>query len=529
MSHGLKAAFEIVGEEKVGSAQVPPFRFGRLFGASSAPPFQPTDGALRALGEAMTATPQATDSDLPAGYTYFGQFIDHDVTFDAIEFAKDIDPGGMSEDELTQRRSPSLDLDSLYGNEWPKVRSDLFESDGLTFRLGPTTSIPEGIPGGPLESFPGFDVPRDQGGKAIIGDPRNDENLIVQQLHLAFLKFHNRVASVLRQSAPSEPADIVLLRTRELVTLHYQWLVIEDFVRRVVLPETFTSVLGVPSLLGATTVAPKLLIFPVVGSETPPMPLEFSAAAYRFGHTIVRERYGWNRIFPNSGFDLFFRFTELSGDVGSPGLETFPSNWIADWRRMFPLEDAGVPINRAVVALNRARSFDPHLAPVLGNLPKSGSGTDKVNLAVRNLIRGSRVRLPSGQDIAKAIVLAGDPTAAPMTPEQILSGLPAGMQKALTDHELHIKSPLWFYILREAQVKGASQRLGPVGSRIVLETFVGLVRASVTSIFSSSTAAPGQLTVFSPHTSRMVTPNGAPITSMSHLLASVGDINPLGD
>ena len=300
--HGVKKVFEIVGEQQVTDGHVAVahagFRFGRLF--PNLPPFQPTDTALSALGNEITSAPELPNSDIPSGYTYFGQFVDHDVTKDdTSDRPETLPPAGVPFDQLIQKRSPSLDLDSVYGKTWPDVDPLLLQSDGVQMLLGNTTPV------GTLGVEKDADLPRKltaadpkDVGEAIIGDPRNDENLIIQQLHLAFLKFHNAIARQIRLGAPSDPAAVVLLRTRELVTLHYQWIVLNDFVRRIVSPETFQSVLGVANLAGVNSVSPNVVIFPVIGTETPPMPLEFSAAAYRFGHSMVRETYSWNKFSP---------------------------------------------------------------------------------------------------------------------------------------------------------------------------------------------------------------------------------------
>ena len=562
-NHGVHSLIEVVGEPQLSTAPAGSgkgFRFGKLFPGLGA--FQPTDASLAALGLTMTVDDQADpagDSNIPGGYTYFGQFIDHDLTLDDTkagdsELPEDLPPdAGADLDKLIQKRSPSLDLDSLYGKPWPDVDASLFEGDGLSFLLGTTTKLAANeAPGAPQEPFAGSDVPRVRGpkgmakrGQALIGDPRNDENLIIQQIHLAFLKFHNKVARALKAAAPLEDPALLRLRTRELVTKHYQWLVLNDFVRRIVAQSTYMDVLGVGDLQGQKTVTPRSLIFPIVGTETPPMPLEFSVAAYRLGHSMVRQRYSWNKFFNVKAFGedpeffLFFKFTHKSGGIGGTvfnvDLETFPSNWIADWRRMFPLEDvAGFPAfvrgdPNAPIPLNHARTIDTKLAKALGELPidpanpRSGG-----SLAARNLIRGSRMMLPSGQDVAKTIFAAGDANAAPISPTQMMAGLSPAMRDAMTAGQFDTKTPLWFYILREAELAG-TKRLGAVGSRIVMEVFFGLIRSSTISIFDGSPTIPGKLSVFSLADSPIRTAGGEPIVSMSHLLAFVGDVNPLGD
>ena len=551
MNHGQSGTIEIVGERQVDPHNdIPPegrgARFGRIFG--NLPRFRPTEASLKRLGEEMTRVEQLSDGPIPAGYTYFGQFVDHDITLDQSGDPSVAPEVGEDADNIRQGRSPSLDLDSLYGAP-DAGKPELFEADGIRFRLGTTTPIP-GQPAPSEQAFPGGDVPREatgpHKGKAIIGDDRNDENLIIQQLHLAFLKVHNKTVDALLAGDTGVNPASAFTEARKLVTLHYQWIVLNDFVRRFVDPVTFKDVLGVADLTGQRFVTPRPLVFKVSATQIPPMPLEFSGAAFRMGHTMVRESYGWNKIFqPASEFRLFFLFTHLSGGIGRRpifglNLDTFPSNWLADWRRMFEMEKVkGIPTfaraGAGAVPLNFARKLDTHLAPVLGNLPdKDGkvpgpNETEKRrNLASLNLVRGSRFGLPSGQDVADAIVAAGDPRAKAMAPAQVLQGLPAETRRVLAGLEFHQKTPLWFYILKEAENVGGDT-LGPVGSRIVLETFLALIRASVVSIFSGDADRPDDIAVFDPATSPLRTPGGEAITSIPHLLAFAGDINPLGD
>jgi hypothetical protein len=557
VGHGIKNTFEIVGEKQVVDGvdlKTPPsgFRFGRLFPGLK--PFRPTDASLALLGDAMSGAgvaeprpqPGEPASPIPAGYTYFGQFVDHDITLDQSADLDDADLK-LSDDQLTQARSPSLDLDSLYGDPLLGLQPPL-TGDGARFAIGltlpvTTLNVPEDDP--VRLSHPN-DLPRDAAGVAQIGDKRNDENLIVAQLHLAFLKFHNKVVDVLEARGDTAPENL-LEAARAIVVRHYQWLVLNDFVRRFTDETVFQDVLGVADLGDATTLAPRPLAFGVTGFETPPMPLEFSVAAYRFGHSMVRDVYSWNRFFPNPGLglppgtlQLLFAFTELSGGLGHPdrvppspanGLPALPSNWIADWRRLFDFAEVPeVGANPEGVPLNMARSIDARLAGGLFTVPGVG------NLAAKNLIRGAQRGLPSAQDLLKAFAaaqhhagLVGEDRPGAfraMTPEEI-ADLPPEARKAVREAEFDLKSPLWFYILKEAEHAGR-QRLGPLGSRIVIETFLGLIRTSKASILNADHDAPGVLRLWSPAEDSDLRVGEAPITTLAHLLAFVGDVNPLG-
>ena len=121
---------------------------------------------------------------IPAGYTYFGQFVDHDITFDPVSSLQRInDP-----DALENFRTPRFDLDSVYGSgpgDEP-FQYDRDSIDGVKLLVGKGRDVNTG------ETTSEDDLPRNAQGIALIGDPRNDENIIVSQLQLAFIKLHNK-------------------------------------------------------------------------------------------------------------------------------------------------------------------------------------------------------------------------------------------------------------------------------------------------------------------------------------------------
>src|SRR5207247_5229500 len=168
-------------------------RFGRMFRRLQPATFTPQ--ALHALAQAMIAehehepTPETEvdneeNQGIAAGYTYLGQFIDHDLTFDpASSLMKQNDP-----DALVDFRSPQFDLDNIYGRG-PDDQPYLYEADGRQLQLGRRLT---GNPNDPNTR----DVSRhtsDTGGassraRALIGDPRNDENGIISQLQAVLLR-----------------------------------------------------------------------------------------------------------------------------------------------------------------------------------------------------------------------------------------------------------------------------------------------------------------------------------------------------
>lgn len=466
------------------------FRFSRMF--PMLPPFRPDSTGLIQLGQAMEDTPNFTDHpELPAGFTYFGQFLDHDITFDKTEGMPNtvLDP-----EEIIQGRSPSLDLDSVYGRGPELEDKPLYENDKIRLRIGPT--VPVGAPNEPEGLVLPNDLPRGHNAEkfieATIGDPRNDENLAVGQTHLAFLKFHNMVVAQLAEWGLE--GNALFERARRTVTLHYQWIVLYDFLPRVIDPTILQSVI---------TVGPQFLR--TEPGEEPTMPVEFSVAAYRFGHSLIRDTYSWNRNFPAADLSLLFTFTGVSGNM--TGLNALPANWPVDWRRLYDFRDVpGVP---PPPTLNRARRIDTALALPLKTLPAFQGQEEMATLAVRNLLRGRLLGLPSGQAIAEFL---GEPV---LSPEQVSQG---PHSTVLLDHQLDTQTPLWYYILKEAEVFNNGQRLGPVGSRLVAETFVGLIQGSQHSILAEAnrdwrptlpSLRPGQFT-------------------MVDLLLLVNDLNPLG-
>ncbi len=456
-------------------AAAPPFRFSRIGPRGTPLPA----GLVRKLARAMVVG-GGTDGGthgVPAGYTYFGQFVDHDLTMDRTDLVlgEPVDPL-----DLLQGRSPRLDLDSLYGAGPTSVHSARFyEADGLHLRTGTTIAVP------PDGAKTGHDLPRVGTGRnarakrrALIPDPRNDENLIVAQTHLAMIRFHNRIVDKVPASVPAAQR---FAHARKRVTLHYQWVVRHDYLPRICRAATLDDVWANGRVLVEPDARP---------TDVPTMPIEFSVAAFRLGHSMVRESYNWNRRFPGEdGFlDYMFAFSGLGGDLG--GELRLISSWLADWRRMYDFVGGGHPRLTAPGGVNRAMRIDTRLTDPLKNLPPSVfGGSDAIpfddlrrNLAFRNLTRAGMVKLATGQGMAALLKKRGVPVAE-LSRAQILNGSggakPAGLTSAEKD-ALATRTPLWFYVLREAEHNGG--RLRDVGARIVAETFHRAIEGSRFSI-----------------------------------------------
>jgi hypothetical protein len=458
------------------------FRFSEIVKEREGEPTHShSDELLKALAEAMTAARDDSDSDIPAGFTYLGQFVDHDLTRDRTDrpFNTSVSP-----EELVQARSPALDLDSVYGLG-PTDPGDaiFYDADHVRLKLG--RSKESGPAPVATSALDGFDLPRKGADtanplevrQAQIADPRNDENLAVGQTHLAFMRFHNKVCDRL---AASTPSTMLFQTAREQVVKHYQWMLKTDFLPRIVddsiVDDVFTN---------------GRKVFEKDSNDFPTMPIEFSVAAYRLGHSMVRDKYNWNAVFSQGGafgdrgtLDNLFRFSGTSGnlspvpDLDNPlagDFERLPTNWVADFTRLYDFVKDGTPeLAPESGQLNKARPIDIHLTNPLSNLPLGafdarGKIVEPIerNLAFRNLVRARMVGLATGQEVVSHFQEQGL-TVEALTPEQIVGDELGGLSQALRD-ELTAHTPLWFYILREAQLNGG--QLGAVGGRIVAETF----------------------------------------------------------
>ncbi len=454
-------------------------RFGRMF-RSLQPAFDPDDASLKPIFEELGAAMSAgfdgpkdgedeEESGIPALYTYLGQFIDHDLTFDpASSLQKQNDP-----DALTDFRTPAFDLDNIYGRG-PDDQPYMYQpSPNLEkFQLG--TAINGG--GDPNA----VDLPRGPNGRALIGDPRNDENTIVSQLQGLFLRFHNRF----RERNP----DLSFADVQQQVRFHYQFVVINDFLKRIV----HSTVLNALKTQGKWD-RHKLQFFH--WRNAPFLPVEFSVAAYRLGHSMIRPGYRLN----DAIIQPIFPVPSQGLNEGLTGFRPMISVWGIDWGRFIDIDTRLFDGDQAAKEkrLQFAYRLDTSLVNPLANLPPAVAQNPS-SLAARNLERAWRLGLPSGQDVARAMgvtplldgeieigkgIDAGDPDKKPIG--DIAGGAFAG------------KCPLWTYILAEAMRNKEpvkipvtedktiqTPRLGPVGGRIVAEVFLGLMFGDPHSMLS---------------------------------------------
>lgn len=365
--------------------------------------------------------PLEPERSMPAGYTYLGQFIDHDITFDPTsQLDRSNDPR-----QLVNFRTPRLDLDSLYG----RGRADdpfLYEKDpsGRTtekFLLGSNNT--------------GVDLPRNEQGVALTGDPRNDENTFVSQLHVLWLRFHNVVVDWVAANEGLAGSDL-FKRAHQLVRWHYQWVVAHDYLPRVTGTELHARLLfREPHGENAR----RRFYRPTKHAY---MPVEFSAAAFRFGHSQVRGTYQINDVVPELP-----AFRRDAGPLEAfHGFRPLPEQWQVDWRFFFETDPQRPP--------QLSRPIDTRLSQGLFELP--GHDGDDQTLPALNLRRGLALGLPAGEDVARAMGVQ------PLDPSELSPWSRRG-------------TPLWFYILKEAEVRHGGAHLGEVGGRIVGETLLGLL------------------------------------------------------
>jgi Animal haem peroxidase len=396
-------------------------KYERLF--PDLPPIEGDEERLQELGgpggicDGGESCPDAVE--VAAGWPLFGQLIAHDITADRSPLVH------RATGERTENfRSPRANLECIYG-DGPVGHPFLYRRDDPAKLLLGTNDAGEEA-----------DLPRNREGIALIGDPRNDVHIFVSQLHLAMLRLHNCVVDHLRRSAAT-PESAIFEEARRTVSWLYQWVIVNDYLPRLVGPELVDEI----ESEGPRHYTP---------GPSPRIPLEFADGAFRYGHSQVREDFQLNsrsgrlRLFP----DLL-------------GFRQVAAERAIEWDRLFDVP--GRP------PAQRAKRIDGKLAPSLIALPQAITGEVEVeayrSLAGRDLQRGHAYGLPSGESVARAM----DET--PLGPDETTLGS-AGWNG---------ETPLWLYVLSEAERRGDGERLGPVGGRIVAEVLIGIIDADPAS------------------------------------------------
>lgn len=423
-------------------------RFGRMF--RDLHPLYNAPAALSGLGKIGGPmdggnTPKFTDS-VPLGMVFFGQFIDHDITFDTTTSFTSIN----TPEHIENSRSAELDLDSVFGGG-PEDTPYLYapRSQGFYLLTGKTNNNQ-----GQNPQTEQHDLQRNGKETAIIGDPRNDENRVISQMQLAFIRFYNANYKQLQDAHPTYSPEKLYEEARTSTTWHYQWVVLNEFLPIMCGKYVVDDILG----SGRKFYQPKHHAF---------IPVEFSVAAFRFGHTMIAQ-------------NLKLQLDGVSKSIFSPEFgqgfaRITSSNQAIEWDAFF---DFGTDFQKA-------EKLDTTLAPILLNLPfVPSSNPDDKSLATRNFRRGQSFLLPSGESIARYMA----------RPESEVIQVVDFVHSKLSAHNVDLSAgiPLWFYILAEAEVIGRQdaetqywegEGLGPVGGRIVAEVLIGLMEIDEHSFF----------------------------------------------
>jgi hypothetical protein len=419
--------------------------FGRMF---DLPPLGTLPASLKKLGAQngpMDGGIRSERTDTVAvGDIFFGQFIDHDITLDVTTSLS----ATAQVSQLRNTRSPSLDLDNIYGSG-PEAQPYLYSSEG-------DFSGVKLLTGADLESPTDLqknDLLRSPHGRAIIGDPRNDENGVISQLQLAMIRFHNHVVDEISTKYKGRE---LFEESRRLTTWHYQWIVIHDYLVKICGGAVVNNILGCGREFYSAKPGDTFI------------PVEFSVAAYRFGHSMIPQKI---QVLKNeSALELF---GEILGKRGFQPLNS--EKGIVDWLELID-SDAGRRVQMA-------DKLDTKLATDLLKLPFIDP-SDNQSLASRNLLRGQTFLLPSGEKIAEKMNRNATEVTIVSQAAQNIAG---------NDIDLSAGTPLWFYILTEAEMLGREtlpnqldpgEGLGPVGARIVAETLIGLIELDPTSYLS---------------------------------------------
>ena len=395
---------------------------------------------LRALGLSMrsnrTRIPFARMSPPPpAGYTYAGQFILHDLTRDDTALLH----AHRAASETVNCNQPRLDLGSIYGAGPLSQDRHLYEQDNASLRMGTQRTRQGAV----------FDLPLDpKTSRPLLADSRNNENLILRQIHAMFLKLHNRAIAALRGEVPESK---LFAEARRRVCWQYQWLVRYDYLQRICTPSVYRDVVIEGN---------RLIDWP---AEAFSIPVEFSHAAARFGHSMVRPKYDLNRE------NLDVALGTLIKEVHNPG--PLASSLAVDWRKFFT---ARAPSNNIDTAIPEAMFELP--AEALRRFGAQISEDNPAELPARTLRRGAALKLPTGEQVRDLLC---PHSSLSQTADEFPAYQPT---KALADLALEGRTPLWYYILLEAEVNERGAHLGEVGSRLIAEVIEGALQSDAASI-----------------------------------------------
>jgi hypothetical protein len=449
-----------------------PNHYCRLF-APTDPPRHAEEWSqiVRGLAELVDAMeddgsrPDGPDFAIDAGYTYFGQFVDHDITKDATALASAIsletsDSIRLEPGQIVNNQTPRLDLGHVYGNgPFDPIDKKLYETGGVKLRVG--DSVPSTIlPGAKKRSF---DVALDENGQPLVADSRASENIILRQITAVFARLHN-VAVDQWRSEIKKPAEL-FDRARQQTLWQFQWLIANDYLPTVLDQSVYERVF--------VDQKPKLRW------KTFSIPIEFSVGAMRFGHSMVRDAY---LISNGTAIEL--------GDLLRVGLKpgALDSKFEVDWGRMFSGAGPGGPATTAQpidariskgmykIPMGTLKLFNPGHVPAMVARDATASEIE-LRLPLITLLRGVAMRLPSGQTVAEKFGVK-KLSATEITDD--IDSRKTNRGAALKKAALVDSTPLWFYVLKESEVK-QNGTVGPTGSNIIAETLHAALRYDPTS------------------------------------------------
>lgn len=413
------------------------------------------NGPMKSSGAAQKT------ASVSVGHIFFGQFVDHDLTLDLTSSFARLD----RPESTINFRTPVLDLDCIFGDGPDGSPYLYWNGQTGTNKVYNGVKLLTGADQLGATPLMQQDLARSAHGRAVIGDPRNDENRIISQLQLAMIRFCNKVAEHIHADRGLSEGDLYA-ETRRIATWHYQWTIVNDFLKAIVGKPLVENILG----CGRKIYRPENCQFgPTYGADAY-IPVEFSVAAYRFGHSMIPQR--------------------IQIQAGKPALEVFGATLgfgfspladldaVVHWPQVLDLSDATV---------DRADKLDSKLAKDLLDLPFVPADGVK-SLVTRNLLRGQAFRLPSGEKIAEA---CERPQAEIDQVANKAKALAAGATPAA---DLSSGTPLWLYVLVEGGEIGREtnagsfdkgEGLGPVGGRIVAETLIGILELDQASYLGS--------------------------------------------
>lgn len=434
---------------------------------------------LDQVGDALTefiadpvAGPVAATPSIPAAYTYFGQFLAHDMTWMQVDTENDLAGIGSGEPVwVNGRHGHALSFDTLFG-AGPET--------------GPRTSVWRELAGASLGEAVGdddldpdhLDLPRAGAGLSCTTDLRADTNLALAQMHVLLVRFHHRMHELTN-------GNDTLVRERTI--RHLQAVVLTDYLKKII-PETiYCDVLTSGRKIVATDDTAPDFSFEV--------PVEFAAACMRFGHSMISRTYrNWIVKYPPGSIlspapgslGNIFHYTQSGGGLEHGQLEV---HWAQYWRHM--VEGTAPALPPAVNAEPIGAAMAPELEQLeTARFPPVGldDGMPTFSLARRTLRRGEALGLPSGQDLFDVIALATGGTVGNwLDVGQFLAQRPARFASLAANPTFCTATPLWFYALAEAEDAQQGQ-LGPVAGRVVMETFHAALQYAQTSIISVDAA-----------------------------------------